>query len=276
MGIKKKLAGVMGDPISHSLSPLLHNHWLKLHGIEGEYVAMHVTPEKLEQELRALPAKRFAGCNLTIPHKEAALAMVDEVSDIAQRIGAVNTVVVKSEKLIGTNSDGYGFIENLKQSLGELTPYLEHVSLLGAGGAAKAIAVALEEEGAKRMTITNRTAARVEGLVRELNNADVCAWEEKDALLSDVTLLVNTTSLGMQGQDALDIDLSSLPAYAAVTDIVYKPLMTPLLENAKARGNPIVTGLGMLAHQAVVGFESWFGARPIVDEQTLALLQEHA
>lgn len=273
---KAKLAGVIGYPVSHSLSPVLHNYWLKTYQIDGVYIPLHVTPDGLSQVLNTLPKMGFQGVNLTLPHKEQALDIVDEVSDIARRIGAVNTITVRDGLLVGTNTDGEGFLENLKQQVKDLSPYLEQIMLIGAGGAAKSIAVALADAGAQQIRITNRSIERAEALANEIEVAEVCAWENKEAALEDVTLLVNTTSLGMVGQPPLELSLDTLPKQALVTDAIYNPLMTPLLLQAKNRGNLVVTGIGMLMHQAVSGFEGWFGVRPEVDETITSVLIQKA
>ena len=261
------LAGVMGDPIAHSLSPMLHGHWLKKHDIQGAYLPLHVKPENLEQALRALHTLGFAGVNLTLPHKEHAIDMVDSLSSEAKKIGAANTIVVrKNGSLHGTNTDAYGFTENLKSGVRDLSPYLEHCVVLGAGGAARAVIYGLLKEGAKRVTITNRTITRAEELASHFGKkCTVVPWEEKEAALAEASLLVNTTALGMKGKSPLELSLHMLPKSALVTDIVYTPLMTSLLQKAKRRGNPIVDGLGMLLHQARPGFEAWYGKSVSVD-----------
>ncbi len=260
-----KLAGVMGWPIGHSRSPRLHGHWLDRHGIDGAYVPLAVAPENLNTALRALPALGFRGTNLTLPHKEAAVGICDSVTDQARRIGAVNTIVVGDDgALQGSNTDAYGFIENLRHGSG-WQPADGPAVLLGAGGAARGLAIALADAGVTELRILNRTQARAESLAAEIEPAAAAPWGDRTEALAGAALLVNSTTLGMTGQPALDLDLSRLPAGAVVNDIVYAPLETPLLADARARGNPVVDGLGMLLYQAQPGFEAWFGTRPEVD-----------
>jgi shikimate dehydrogenase len=269
---RARLAGVMGWPVAHSLSPRLHGHWLRRHRIDGAYLPLAVPPERLEQALRALPALSFAGVNLTIPHKEAAALLVDRRSPAAERIGAVNTVVVEPDgTLFGDNTDGFGFIESLSESAAGWRAAAGPAALLGAGGAARAVAVALLDAGAPEVRLLNRTPDRAQALAAELG-APVRAvpWRERDAALDGAALLVNTTSLGMRDQPPLVLALDALPRSAVVTDVVYTPLVTALLAVARARGNPVVDGLGMLLHQARPGFRAWFGVDPVVDEDLRA------
>ncbi len=262
-----KLAGVMGWPIGHSRSPRLHGHWIDRHGIDGAYVPLAVAPENLDTALRALPALGFRGVNLTLPHKEAAVGICDGVTDQAKRIGAVNTIVVGDDgSLQGSNTDAYGFIENLRQGSG-WQPADGPVVLLGAGGAARGLAIALVDAGVTELRILNRTQARAETLAADIGPASVAAWADRADALDGAALLVNSTTLGMTGQPPLDLDLSRLPPGAVVNDIVYAPLETPLLADARVRGNPVVDGLGMLLYQAQPGFEAWFGTRPEVDAE---------
>ncbi len=269
-----KLAGLMGWPVHHSRSPRLHGYWLDHYGIDGTYVPLAVAPERLERALRGLHALGFQGCNLTIPHKEAALSIVDEVTEAARRIGAVNTVVVGSDgRLTGDNTDGFGFMANLLAEDGSWRAADGPAVILGAGGAARAVAVALIEAGVVELRLLNRTMARAERLAIELREmvgglaVTVVPWEERNDALSGTNLLVNTTSLGMEGQPPLVIDLGQLPAPALVTDIVYAPLETELLAAARARHHPVVDGLGMLLHQGRPGFSAWFGVDPTVTDE---------
>lgn len=256
-----KLAGVIGWPVSHSLSPKLHNYWLEQYGIDGAYLPLAVRPGDLASVIRALPAMGFRGANLTIPHKEAVIPLLDSIDDTARAIGAVNTIVIEGDKIHGTNTDAYGFMENIRPHLTGKGKAI----LLGAGGAAKAICHALLAEGFSHISIINRTEARAQALAAHFGGRiDVQKWDKRSGLLEGADLLVNTTSLGLSGKEALDIDLEALPKTALVTDIVYNPLITPLLETAKANGNPVVDGLGMLIHQAVPGFDMWFGTKPDV------------
>ncbi len=267
-------AGVMGDPVAHSLSPRLHGYWLKRYGIDGDYAAMHVAADSLEAALRALALDGVAGCNLTIPHKEAGLSLVDEASELAHRIGAVNTVVVRDNgTLYGTNTDAAGFILNLKSQIADLTPYHRKAVVLGAGGAARAVCAALLDDGFA-VWLTNRTRAKAEAIAAALGAIDVVDWDAREVAFEGCGLLVNCTSLGLEGSTPLDVSLEALPRDALVTDIVYKPLMTPLLLDAQARGNPVVDGLGMLLYQAVDGFAAWYGVRPEVDAALRAHMLE--
>ena len=229
--INMKHAAVFGYPVKHSLSPRLHGYWLRQYGIDGVYDALEVTPEQLQPTLLSLKEKRFCGVNLTVPHKEAAFAYMDHVEDVAQRIGAVNTVVVQQDgTLLGRNTDAYGFIENLKAHTDNLTPYLKKVVVLGAGGAARAVCVALLDAGAEEIIILNRTRKKAEILRQEFGNLfQTGDWEERNTLLSGATLLANTTSLGMQGMPPLELSLEKLPSQTLVTDIVYTPSVTPSL-----------------------------------------------
>jgi shikimate dehydrogenase len=262
---KTRLAGVMGWPVEHSLSPRLHSYWLDQYRIDGAYVPLAVAPDALATALKALPALGFRGANLTVPHKKRALALCDEVDDLARRIGAVNTVVVRDGTLLGSNSDAFGFLENLKSGAPRWRSDAAPAVVLGAGGAARAVVAALVDSGVPEVRIVNRTHARAEALAAELGGAlSAHGWERRDAALHDAGLLVNTTTLGMTGQPPLELDLAGLPADAVVTDLVYAPLITPLLAAAAARGNLAVDGLGMLLHQARPGFAAWFGVEPEV------------
>jgi shikimate dehydrogenase len=269
---RARLAGVMGWPVAHSLSPRLHGHWLRRYGIDGAYVPLPVRPEHLESALSALPALGFAGTNLTIPHKEAAVPLVDRLSPAAERIGAVNTVVVEADgTLSGDNTDGFGFIASLSESEAGWHGAAGPAVVLGAGGAARAISVALLDAGAPAVRLVNRTRERARALANELGGpVHPVEWPGRSAVLADAALLVNTTSLGMKGQPPLDLALDALPPTALVTDVVYTPLITPLLALARARGNPVVDGLGMLLHQARPGFRAWFGVDPVVDRDLRA------
>jgi len=275
-------AGVMGSPISHSLSPRLHGYWIKKYGLDARYLAREVKPEILEQTLKDLPrlcleqGERFRGTNLTIPLKEKALEIVDILEPSAEKIGAVNTVIVAEDgKLIGRNTDGIGFRDSLAEKV-DVASFKGATSLvLGAGGAAKAIVYALQEMGFSKILITNRTEARAQELVNHSGGAtNSIKWSEKETYLRDVDLLVNTTSLGMAGQPSLEISLEGLKTGAVVTDIVYVPLKTDLLLEAEKRGHVAVDGLGMLLHQAKAGFEAWFGVKVEVDADLRAYVLE--
>ena len=262
---RAKLAGVMGWPVEHSRSPRLHGFWLERYGIDGAYLPLPVRAESFSQALRALAELGFRGVNVTLPHKQAALAACDEVSDEARRIGAVNTIVMTDGRLRGSNSDGFGFLENLAELAPDWRPEQGPVAVLGAGGASRAVVAALLVAGVPELRLINRTKSRAERLAGDLGGTiAICGWEETGLALSGLRLLVNTTSLGMSGQPPLEIDLDPLPRSALVTDIVYQPLETPLLALARARGHAVVDGLGMLLHQARPGFEAWFGRAPEV------------
>lgn len=267
---KGLVAGVMGWPISHSRSPLLHGFWLRQYGIDGAYVPLAVPPDRAEQAIRALPAMGFQGCNVTIPHKEVAFRIVDRLDSSARRIGAVNTIIVAADgTLEGRNTDGFGFWENLISSAPAAWSVTRGPSVvLGAGGAARAVVVALLDAGAPEIRLLNRTQSRAAEIAADLGDPriKVDAWDGRDMALDGAVLLVNSTSQGMTGYPPLEIDLSALPTDAIVTDIVYVPLVTPLLAAASARGNPIVDGLGMLLHQARPGFHAWFGTDPQVTD----------
>ena len=262
------IAGVMGWPVGHSRSPRLHNFWLARAGIDGAYIPFAVPPDRVEQALRALPALGFAGTNVTIPHKEAVFAAVDEADAIARRIGAVNTVFVREDGMLaGTNTDAFGFAEALRGRLGAWSGAGIAAAVLGAGGAARAIVAALQDEGASEIRLVNRTVARAEALGERFGPPVVAVgWEDREEALDGAAFLVNTTALGMEGGEPLDIRLDALPDDAVVNDIVYTPLETGLLASARARGLRAVDGLEMLLHQARPGFAGWYGVEPVVDD----------
>ncbi|HIJ63514.1 MAG TPA: shikimate dehydrogenase [Rhodospirillaceae bacterium] len=263
---KARLAGVLGWPVGHSRSPRLHGYWLKKLAIDGAYLPLPVKPEDFALVLRALPRMGFAGANVTVPHKETAMALVDHLDPLAKRIGAVNTLVVRADGGIeGHNTDAFGFLENLRQDCPVFHPDHAPAVVLGAGGAARAVVAALTEAGTPQIRLLNRHRERAERLAAELGGAiTVIDWERREAALEGIGLLVNTTSLGMTGQPPLDLDLAALPGDALVNDIVYAPMVTDLLRHAGDRGNPVVGGLGMLLHQARAGFAAWFGVMPEV------------
>lgn len=263
---KARKAGVMGWPVAHSRSPALHGHWLDFYGVDGAYVPLPVRPEDLASALRALPVLGFAGCNLTIPHKVAALDMVDRIDATARRIGAVNTVVVAEDGLLeGSNTDAFGFVASLRERHPGWNPSAGPVAVIGAGGAARAVIVGLLDAGVPEIRLANRTAARAEHLAADFGKTiEHIAWEKRATALAGATLLVNTTSQGMQGQPPLDLALDDLAPGAIVADLVYVPLETPLLAAARRRGHKLLDGLGMLLHQARPGFAAWFGSMPAV------------
>jgi shikimate dehydrogenase len=261
-----RLAGVMGWPVTHSRSPALHGFWLAQHRIDGAYVPLPVKPEDLRRAPQALPVLGFAGCNLTIPHKEAALDIVDEIEPSARRAGAVNTIVVGAHnRLTGSNTDMFGFLEALRAGVPGWSAARGPAVVIGAGGAARGVVAALIDAGAPEIRLVNRTPARAQALAKELRGpVRGGAWDERAQALAGAALLVNATSLGMENQPALELPLDALPTDAVVNDIVYVPLETPLLKAARARGNAAVDGLDMLLHQARPGFAAWFGLTPEV------------
>jgi shikimate dehydrogenase len=271
-----KLAGVVGWPVAHSRSPKLHGYWLAHYGIAGAYVPLPVAPGKLADALKGLPALGFSGCNVTIPHKLEALQLVDRVDPLAARIGAVNTVVVEKDgTLSGFNTDGYGFVESLREVRKDWKAGTGPVVVLGAGGGARAIVVTLIAEGAKDIRLLNRTTQRAEELASAAGSqVRVLPWDKRAEALDGAALLVNTTSQGMVGQEPLDIALDALPKTAPVSDIVYNPLITPLLAAAKARGNTIVDGLGMLLHQARPAFRAFYGVMPEVTAELRKTIED--
>lgn len=269
-----KLAGVMGWPVKHSRSPRLHGFWLQQHEIDGAYLPLLVAPENFETALRALADLGFRGVNVTVPHKEAALAACDEVDALAARTGAVNTILFKDGRILGSNSDGFGFMENLHAGAPDWRAASSPAVVLGAGGGARAVVAALIEAGVPELRLLNRTAARAESLAAHFGApVQVSAWSDRNTALEGAGLLVNTTTLGMSGQADLEIDLAALPAPAVVTDLVYVPLETPLLAAAKTRALTAVDGLGMLLHQARPGFDAWFGVKPEVTEELRRFVQ---
>ncbi|MCW0233089.1 MAG: shikimate dehydrogenase [Ferrovibrio sp.] len=272
-------AGVIGWPVDHSRSPKLHGFWLQQHGLTGRYDRLPVPPENLAAFMAALPREPgFRGVNVTIPHKVAVLPYLAQIDPVARRIGAVNTIVVQPDgSLFGSNTDAFGFFESLRAAAGENENMAgwqvaaAPAVVLGAGGAARAIIVALLDAGVSELRLVNRSFDKAESLAAEFGPAITALdWEERAAALGGAGLLVNTTSLGMTGQPALDLPLDDLPRAALVSDIVYTPLETDLLARARARGNPAVDGLGMLLHQGRPGFQAWFGVAPAVTPQLRA------
>jgi shikimate dehydrogenase len=262
------LAGVIGDPIAHSLSPRLHGHWLWRYGLRGHYVPLHITHGNLADALKILPKIGFVGANVTIPHKEYVLSLATHVTDRAALIGAANTLTFLPDgRIQADNTDGLGFLANIRQSLPGWTAASGPALVLGSGGAARAIVSALITDGAPVVHIANRTRARADALRDQFGaRVDPQDWTRIPDLVADAALIVNTTALGMEGQPPLSIDLSRLRPPTVVTDIVYKPLETDLLRAAREAGCETVDGLGMLLHQAVPGFERWFGYTPLVDD----------
>jgi len=269
---KIPLAAVIGSPIAHSKSPQIHGHWLKTLGIQGAYIPMDVAPEDLQQVLQTLPKMGFVGANITIPHKEAVMDMVDVITDRAALIGAVNTLTFRADgKIMADNTDGYGFIENLRAGAPSWQGTDGPAAVLGAGGAARAVIASLLDAGVPEIMLSNRTRVRADRLKSVFGGrVTVYDWVKAGNMLDHAALVVNTTSLGMIGKPALRVPLDGLRPATVVTDLVYAPLKTMLLETAEEAGCITVDGLGMLLHQAVPGFERWFGTRPQVDRATRA------
>jgi len=262
------LAGVIGSPIAHSKSPKLHSYWLNRYGLSGYYVPMDIAADSLEETLRALPKAGFVGLNVTIPHKERVLAIADLVTDRAALMGAANTLIFRKDgKIHADNTDGYGFIENLRQGAPAWDPTSGPAAVIGAGGAARAVVAALLDAGVPEVCLSNRTKTRAEALRQEFGvKIQVCDWVQAGNMLEGAATVVNTSSLGMAGKPEMRIPLDGLSSDAVVTDLVYTPLETKLLSEARKKGCTTVDGLGMLLHQAAPGFERWFGLRPDVDE----------
>ncbi|HET6157616.1 MAG TPA: shikimate dehydrogenase [Dongiaceae bacterium] len=271
---KSRIAGIFGWPVDHSRSPRLHGYWLKQFGIDGAYIPFATHPAKLEQGMRALPALGFRGGNITLPHKERALALVDEATPLAKRIGAINTLIVREDgTILGDNTDGFGFIANLQHVQPGWRGASGAAIVLGAGGAARAIVVSLLDAGVPEVRLVNRTTRRAEEIAQAVGGSvKVLSWEARADALKDAALLVNSTTLGMAGQGPLDLDLRHLPTSALVYDIVYVPLITDLLKAAQQRGNPTVDGIGMLLHQGRPGFKAWFGQDPPVTPELRAFV----
>lgn len=269
---KIPLAGVIGSPIAHSRSPQIHGHWLKTYGLAGAYIPMDVSSADLREVLTVLPKAGFVGVNITIPHKEAVLELADVVTDRATLIGAVNTLIFRNDGTIhADNTDGYGFLENLKSGAPDWVPSAGPATVLGAGGAARAVVVSLLDAGVPEVLLTNRTRIRAEKLADDFGNrVTVVDWVHAANILEESALIVNTTSLGMIGKQEMRVPLDGLRSGTVVTDLVYTPLRTNLLAAAEQAGCVTIDGLGMLLHQAVPGFERWFGTRPTVDSATRA------
>ncbi len=261
-------AGVIGHPVNHSKSPMIHNHWIAQYGLKGEYHAIDIAPDNLTAGVQELINRGFSGFNVTVPHKQAIFKLCDFVDDTAKAIGAVNTVVVKDGLLHGTNTDAFGFIENVHQSAFGVDFVRRASVVLGAGGAARAVVYGLIEAGAQHIIVTNRTRENAQEIAKSYPGVvRVEDWEARNEILLGAGFLVNTTSLGMTGKHPLQIDLSALSERAVVADIVYAPLKTDLLRQAEEDGHQIVTGIGMLLHQARPAFEKWFGVLPDVTEE---------
>lgn len=266
MANKFVMAGIMGWPVSHSRSPVIHNHWIRQYGLQGAYGMFPVQPGNLETAIRGLPALGLAGCNITIPHKVDAIKLMDVVDPLALRMGAINTIVVTPEgALHGFNNDGYGYIQCLRDAKPDWQANAGPATVLGAGGASRAVVLSLLDQGATEIRLMNRTRSKAQALADEFGSAvKVYDWSERSEALADIALLVNTTNQGMHGQPDLEINLDRLPKTALVSDAIYIPLETPLLTAARLRGNTTVNGLGMLLNQARPAFQAWFGVLPEV------------
>lgn len=267
---KIPLAGVIGAPIAHSRSPQMHGHWLKTSGIKGFYIPMHVVAADLKQVLEVLPKMGYVGANVTLPHKEAVLHLASQVTDRARMIRAANTLTFQEDgTFIADNTDAYGFMENLRAGAPDWVPSHGPAAVIGAGGAARAVIVALLEAGVPQIRLSNRTRARADQLRADFGDkVAVVDWADAEAMIEGAAVVVNTTSLGMTGKPEMDVSLQALHRDSIVTDLVYTPLRTRFLDQAAQKGCLTVDGLGMLLHQGVPGFERWFGARPVVDEAT--------
>lgn len=269
------LIGVMGSPVMHSQSPLMHNYWFDQTGLPGKYVYLPLPPERLPAALRALPALNFAGCNLTIPHKLQAMEIVDEVDEVARKIGAISCVVVLEDgSLLGTNNDWLGFLGNLKQSAPDWRGNAGPATVIGAGGGSRAVCHALLSEGAQEIRLVNRSNDRAQKLADEIGGPImVLSWNERHAALDGAGTVVNTTSLGMVGQPPLELKIDALGPDAVVADIIYTPLETSFVQAARARGNTAVGGLGMLLHQGPPAWKLWFGLTPDVTPELRAMME---
>lgn len=270
------LAGVMGWPVMHSRSPMMHGQWLKENNKLGAYLPLAIQPDGLEAALKALKPLGFAGVNLTIPHKQTAMLIVDEVDGAAKKIGAISCVTVKPDgKLVGSNNDAAGFMRNLQEAAPGWRASDGPAVVVGAGGGSRAICYGLMQAGVTNIKLVNRSFERAQQLALDFGTPVVAyPWEQRNSLLSDAALLVNTTSQGMVGQTPLDLSLENLSPSAIVADIVYVPLETPLLAAARAKGHPTVNGLGMLLHQGPLAWKAWFGLEPAVTPALRKLLED--
>lgn len=270
------MAGVMGWPVMHSRSPMMHNCWMEQQGLAGIYVPLAIEPGKIGPALRAMHPLGFAGCNLTIPHKQDAMEIVDEVDEVAKKIGAISCVVVRDDgSLFGTNNDWLGFLGNLKEFRPDWRADAGPVTVIGAGGGSRAVCYALLDQGVTEIRLVNRTRERAEKLAEEFGGPiEVHSWEERHDALDGVAMAVNVTSQGMHGETALDIQLDALPVDAIAADIIYIPLETPFLAAARARGNPTLNGVGMLLHQGPPAWKRWFGVEPQVTPDLRAEMEK--
>ena len=270
------MAGVMGHPVMHSRSPRLHNYWLEKHGIAGRYMPLAIKPDAIEKALRALPALGFSGCNLTMPHKETAVSLMDRVSPLVRKIGAMNCVIVAPDgSLEGHNFEAFGYAASLSQEIRGWRPDAGPIVVLGAGGGARAVVAGLAEEGASAIRVLNRSPERAEKLVADMGPPAVAVrWADRHDVVADAILVVNCTNQGMHGQPPLDIKLDRMPETAVASDLIYNPGETPFLAAARARGVRTINGLGMLLNQARPAFKAWFGVMPEVTAELRALMEQ--
>jgi len=269
------IAGLLGWPVAHSRSPVIHNHWLAQYGMPGRYVLFPVPPEKLEAAVRGLSVLGLRGCNVTTPHKQAIFPLLDRVDDLARLIGAVNTVVVEKDgTLTGFNNDGNGFVQSLRDADPAWRPDSGPILVLGAGGASRAVVASLAAQGAREIRVANRTIDKAQAIAAAVGSTvRVVPWEQREEALDGIAMLANATSLGMSGKPPLDIALDRLPARAVVGDLIYIPPETPLLAAARRRGNITVNGLGLLLNQARPAFNAWFGVMPEITPALRAAIQ---
>jgi shikimate dehydrogenase len=269
------IAGLLGWPVAHSRSPVIHNYWLSRYGIQGRYTLFPVPPERLADALKGLAALRLRGCNVTTPHKQAVMPLIDHVDPLAAKIDAVNTIVVQDDgSLRGFNNDGNGFVQSIRDAMPAWKPESGPIAVLGAGAAARAVIASLADQGAREIRVVNRTFERARGL-QTLFGPPVTAlrWEQREDALEGIALLANATNQGMAGKPALDIRLDRLPQSAIVGDLIYTPPETPLLAAARARGNVTVNGLGLLLNQARPAFNAWFGAMPDITPELIRAIE---
>ncbi len=269
------IAGLLGWPVAHSRSPVIHNHWLQKYGIPGRYVLFPVPPENLAAALHGMAALSLRGCNVTTPHKQAVMPFIQHVDPLARRIGAVNTIVVGQDgSLTGFNNDGNGFVQSLRDARPGWRPDAGPIVVVGAGGAARAVVASLADQGAREIRLVNRTFERARALADEYGPpVRAYPWDDRAELLAGAMLLANTTDRGMNGKPALDLDLARLPAGAIVGDLIYTPPETPLLAAARARGNLTVNGLGLLLNQARPAFNAWFGTMPEITPELVRAVE---
>jgi shikimate dehydrogenase len=269
------IAGLLGWPVAHSRSPVIHNHWLAEHRIPGRYVLFPVPPEKLEYALRGLPVLGLRGCNVTTPHKQAVMPLIDHVDEMARRIGAVNTIVAQPDgSLSGFNNDGNGFVQSVRDARPAWRPDSGPVTVIGAGGAGRAVVASLAAQGARDIRVVNRSPERAQQLAADYGMpVTAVAWERRHDALADIALLVNCTNQGMAGKPALELSLERLARDAIVGDLIYTPPLTPLLAAAKARGHLTVNGLGLLLNQARPAFNAWFGVMPSITAELVRAVE---